>query len=201
MIGGQLCPTRGRISLFGRDVTGLTPHQRAHAGLSRTFQITSLFSNLTVEENLHLAVQAVLANRYSFWPGAQTAKAVDERTATIMSDWRFTGLRDTIVRDLSYGEQRKLEIAMALSHSPRLLLLDEPTSGLSAHETGSIVSLIKALGREVTILVIEHDMDVAFEIGDRFTIMNQGKVIADGDAASIRTNPEIQSIYFGDDEE
>lgn len=202
MIGGQLQPKNGRIVLFDQDVTGLHPHERAHAGLSRTFQITSLFSALSVEDNIHLAVQAVLGNRYSFFAGASLAAArVAERVESILTEWRLSEFRHSIVRDLSYGEQRKLEIAMALAHNPRLLLLDEPTAGLSTDETQNVVNLIKALSREVTVLVIEHDMDVAFEIGEHFTIMNQGRVMADGPAAAIRANSEIQSVYFGDSDE
>ena len=197
MIGGQLRPKRGRITLFGRDVTSMMPHLRAHAGLARTFQITSLFSALTVEENIYLAVQGTSPHRYAMLRDAARLPGMATQVEAVLERWRLTGGRHAIVRDLSYGEQRKLEIAMALARQPRLLLLDEPTAGLSTLETDNIVPLIKALTRDVTVLVIEHDMDVAFEIGERFTIMNYGQVVADGDAAEIRSNAEIQSIYFG----
>ena len=198
MIGGQLRPKQGRIALFGRDVTRLGPYQRAHAGIARTFQITSLFSALTVEENVYLAVQGTLPDRYTIWRAASDIADTTQRVEQVLTDWRLTDTRRATVRDLSYGEQRKLEIAMALARQPRVLLLDEPTAGLSTAETENVVALVKSLGRDVTVLVIEHDMDVAFEIGERFTIMSQGRVIADGDAEAIRNNAEIQSIYFGE---
>jgi branched-chain amino acid transport system ATP-binding protein len=201
LIGGQLRPTQGRIHLFGNDVTRMAPHRRAHAGLARTFQITNLLANLTVSENIHLAVQAFSPTRYALLRPASSVQPVIARVEELLAQWRFVGERDSKVRDLSYGEQRKLEIAMALAHQPRLLLLDEPTAGLSTAETQNVVALIRDLSREVTMLAIEHDMDVAFEIGERFTILHQGRIIADGDAEAIRSNAEIQAIYFGEADE
>jgi branched-chain amino acid transport system ATP-binding protein len=198
LIGGQFRPTRGRIVLFREDVTHLAPFRRAHAGLARTFQITTLFLSLTVAENIHLAVQAFSPSRYALFRAAGAVKETVERVASLLSEWRFAGTQSAKVRDLSYGEQRKLEIAMALAHQPRLLLLDEPTAGLSTAETENVVALIRGLSRDVTVLVIEHDMDVAFEIGERFTILHQGRIIADGSAQVIRANAEVQSIYFGE---
>jgi branched-chain amino acid transport system ATP-binding protein len=197
-IGGQIRPTRGRILLDGHDVTALKPFRRAQAGLARTFQITTLFSNLTVEENVQLAVQAFSPRRYSMMRAADQLSEIVERVASLLADWRFLAERSVVVRDLSYGEQRKLEIVMALAHRPRLLLLDEPTAGLSLEETAKVVELIEELSREVTLLIIEHDMDVAFAIGDRFTVLSSGAIIADGPAESIRSNSKIQAIYFGE---
>jgi branched-chain amino acid transport system ATP-binding protein len=179
----------------------LSPHERAHAGLTRTFQITSLFSSLSVEENIYLAVQGTSPDRYAMLRNADNVTGTTDRVGALLDQWHLTDDRHATVRDLSYGEQRKLEIAMALAHQPRLLLLDEPTAGLSTAETSNVVTLIKTLSREVTVLVIEHDMDVAFDIGERFTIMNHGRVVADGDADAIRNNAEIQSIYFGEADE
>lgn len=200
MIGGQLRPKQGRIVLFDRDVTRLSPNARAHVGIARTFQITSLFAALTVEENVYLAVQGTLPNRYTSWRAASGIASTMQRVQQLLTEWRFIDTRHAIVRDLPYGEQRKLEIAMALARRPRLLLLDEPTAGLSTAETENVVALVKSLTRDITVLAIEHDMDVAFEIGERFTVMNQGRVVADGDAQAIRSNTEIQSIYFGEAE-
>jgi branched-chain amino acid transport system ATP-binding protein len=198
MIGGQLRPKQGSITLFDRDVTRLSPYQRAHAGIARTFQITSLFSALTVEENVYLAVQGALPDRYTVWRAAGRVADMRRRVERALTDWGLNDTRYASVRDLSYGEQRKLEIVMALARQPRLLLLDEPTAGLSTAETENVIALVKSLGRDVTLLMIEHDMDVAFELGERFIIMNHGRVIADGDAHSIRGDAEIQSIYFGE---
>jgi branched-chain amino acid transport system ATP-binding protein len=200
IIGGQMRPKQGSVSLFGRDVTHLTPFQRAHAGLARTFQITTLFASLSVEDNIYLAVQAGSAVRYAMLRDADNVRDTVERVETLLAEWHFAAQRSAVVRDLSYGEQRKLELAMALARHPRLLLLDEPTAGLSTSETQNVVALVCGLGRDVTVLVIEHDMDVAFEIGERFTIMNQGSIVADGTAEAIRANAQVQSIYFGDTE-
>lgn len=174
------------------------PHRRARAGLARTFQITSLFYKLTVEENIYLAVQGILPHRYNLLRNAETFAEAKERVEVVFAQWQLDRDRRALVGDLSYGIQRKLEIAMALVHQPRLLLLDEPTAGLSTSETASLVALIKTLGRDVTMIMIEHDMSVAFEIGENFTVMNRGKVIAEGAAAAIRCSAEIQSIYLGE---
>lgn len=198
MIGGQLLPQEGQISFFDQDVTMWPPHRRARAGLARTFQITSLFYNLTVEENIYLAVQGILPHRCNLLRSAEAFAAAKDRVDAVFAQWQLDSERRALVGDLSYGIQRKLEIAMALVHRPRVLLLDEPTAGLSTSETASLVELIKALGRDVTIIMIEHDMSVAFEIGENFTVMNRGKVITEGDAAAIRSEAEIQTIYLGE---
>jgi branched-chain amino acid transport system ATP-binding protein len=198
VIGGQLQPQRGSMIFFGRDMALLRPFQRAHLGLARTFQITTLLSSLSVEENIYLAVQAVNPVRYAMLRSADGVHDTINRVESLLDEWRFGPARSAIVRDLSYGEQRKLELTMALAQRPRLLLLDEPTAGLSTSETEHVVALVQGLSRDVTVIVVEHDMDVAFRIGESFTIMNEGGVVAEGTAESIRANPEIQSIYFGD---
>jgi branched-chain amino acid transport system ATP-binding protein len=198
MIGGQLRPSQGRIRLFGADMTTLKPSARARVGLARTFQITSLFAALSVEENIQLAVQALLPGRLGMLYAASAYRETVERVETLLADWRLAVGRSTVVADLSYGEQRKLEIAMALAHQPRLLLLDEPTAGLSTAETENVVALIRGLDRSITVIAIEHDMDVAFEIADRFTILHQGRILTEGSAADIRGNADVQSVYFGD---
>jgi branched-chain amino acid transport system ATP-binding protein len=200
MIGGQRKPTSGRISLLGKDVTNLAPHQRAHGGLGRTFQITSLFQEMTVEENVHLAVRALSETRFGMIQSAHSDPAIRERIHTILADWRFEAGRAIKVGDLSYGDQRKLELAMAVANHPRILLLDEPTSGLSAAETENVVALIKGLPSDVTVVVVEHDMDVAFEVADRFTILHNGRLVMSGTAEEVRGNNEIRRIYFGEGE-
>lgn len=199
MIGGQIRPDRGSIRMFGQELIPLTSYNRAHLGLARTFQVTTLFSSLTVEDNIRLAIQAFSSSRYQILQPANAFDEIVDRVNASLAEWRFESERSVKVSDLSYGEQRKLEIAMALAHQPRLLLLDEPTAGLSTLETEKVVALIKTLSRDVTLVAIEHDMDVAFEIGERFTIMNQGQVLVEGPADVIRNNPEIQAIYFGED--
>lgn len=200
MIGGQLTPMNGTVRLFGEDVTALPPHRRAHKGLARTFQITSLFQDASVEENVHLAVRALSPTRYGMMRSAGAAGPIWERVRALLDDWRFTSDRRTRVCDLSYGDQRKLELAMAVAGEPRVLLLDEPTSGLSAMETENVVTLIKELPADVTVIVVEHDMDVAFEVADRFTILQNGQMILTGTAEEVRNNAEIRRIYFGEGE-
>jgi branched-chain amino acid transport system ATP-binding protein len=200
MIGGQVRPDRGSIRMFGQELIPITSYNRAHRGLARTFQVTTLLSSLTVEQNIRLAMQAFSSSRYQILRPASAFDEMVDRVNASLAEWRFEGERSVKVSDLSYGEQRKLEIAMALAHQPRLLLLDEPTAGLSTLETEKVVALIKSLSRDVTVVAIEHDMDVAFEIGEWFTIMNQGQVLVEGTADVIRNNPEIQAIYFGEDD-
>jgi len=197
MIGGQTKPTSGKIFLFGNNATDDPPHRRAHSGLSRTFQITSLFPNLSVVENIHLAVMARSPIRYAPHRAAESYPGIMREVEELLADWRFAGSRERLVRDLSYGDQRKLEIAMALAHRPRLLLLDEPTAGLSAAETSDLIEVIKAPGPEVSILMIEHDVDVALDVADRISILDRGRIVAEGTAIEVRSNQAVQAIYFG----
>lgn len=198
MIGGQQRPTSGRVALSGHDVTRLTAHQRVQLGLGRTFQITSLFQHLSVQENLSLAVQASSRSRYNMLRSAASFAPVLERVRELLETWRFNAQQALLVKDLSYGDQRKLELAMAVANRPRVLLLDEPTSGLSATETASVVQLIQSLPREVTVLLVEHDMDVAFEVADRFTILHNGRLIMTGSKSEVRESQHIRDIYFGE---
>ncbi len=200
MIGGQLQPTSGAVRLFGRDVSKQNPYRRAHDGLARTFQITSLFPDMTVGENVHLAVRALSTSRFGMIRPAGAYPRIAERVADILAEWRFPAGADTRVSNLSYGEQRKLELAMAVANRPRILLLDEPTSGLSATETESVVGLIKGLPEDVTVIVVEHDMDVAFAVADLFTILHNGRLVTTGTAAEVQANEDIQRIYFGEGE-
>ncbi|MVA99002.1 ATP-binding cassette domain-containing protein [Nitratireductor sp. CAU 1489] len=200
MIGGQLQPTSGAVRLFGQDVSRQNPYRRAHDGLARTFQITSLFPDMTVGENLHLAVRALSASRFGMIRPASQYPRIAERVADVLAEWRFPAGADTLVSNLSYGDQRKLELAMAVANRPRILLLDEPTSGLSATETESVVGLIKGLPEDVTVIVVEHDMDVAFAVADLFTILHNGRLVTTGTAAEVQANEDIQRIYFGEGE-
>jgi branched-chain amino acid transport system ATP-binding protein len=197
LISGTLPPSSGRILLFGADVTGLPPHARARLGLARTFQITTLFRNLTVLENVLLAVQALDPVKRVFYRRRRAYTRLLGRAQALLEHWRLEPQADVVVRELSYGEQRQLEIIMAVAGEPKLLLLDEPTAGLSPAETTTVTGIIKALGRDLAMLVIEHDMDVAFELADRITVLHQGGVLTEGDGASIRRNPQVNEIYLG----
>lgn len=197
LIGGQIRASAGEVRLFGEDITGLPARARARRGLSRTFQITRLFPQLTLRENAMLAVQAFHPARLSMHRTVFSYRDLQAQVDELLETWKLADKAHETVRHLSYGDQRQLEIVMALANKPKLLLLDEPTAGLSAAETALVSGLVSGLPRDITVLFIEHDMDVAFEIADRITILNQGRIIADGAPAEIRGNPEIREIYFG----
>src|SRR5688572_13517402 len=180
LISGELPVSDGRIELFGRDVTRAAPHRRAALGLSRTYQITNLFPRLTVLDNCLLAVQALNPVKLHLHRALTRYPELFDRARTVLESVGLGAKATAVVRDLAYGEQRQLEIALALAGSPRLLLLDEPTAGLSPAESQLMVELLKRLDPAISILIIEHDMDVAFEVTDRITVLHYGRVVAEG---------------------
>jgi branched-chain amino acid transport system ATP-binding protein len=197
VITGELAPTSGRIRLFGQDVTGLPAHRRAAMGLARTFQITNLFGPLTVEENMLLAVQALRPARYVMTRPLDRYTEMWDRVRAQLGPAGLWEKRHAPVRALSYGEQRQLEVLLALAGRPRLLLLDEPAAGLSPGERLEMAQFIKGLDPQLTILLIEHDMDVAFEIVDTVAVLHFGRLIAQGPKAAVRADPAVQEIYLG----
>jgi branched-chain amino acid transport system ATP-binding protein len=197
LIGGQLSPSSGRIFLFSHEVTKLPPFRRAALGLARTFQITTLFPNLTVLENMLLAVQALDAVKFVLYRRLTTYQHLLSTAQSRLEQWNLWEKRHALVRQLSYGEQRQLEILLAVAHLPRVLLLDEPTAGLSAAETRQVVAMIQHLDPSITVLLIEHDMDVAFQIAQHITVLHQGKLLADGSPEAIRKDPTVAEIYLG----
>ena len=197
LISGETRPSRGRISLFGRDVTRFAPHRRAGLGLARTYQITNLFPRLTALENCLLAVQALTGAKFHLHRAIRRYPAFFERARAVLAAVGLGEQADEVVRNLSHGEQRQLEVALALAGSPRLLLLDEPTAGLSPAESHAMTALLKRLDPAMTVLVIEHDMDVAFALTDRITVLHYGKVVADGLSGEVKANALVQEIYLG----
>jgi len=197
VVSGELLPSSGQVLLEDRPITGLAPHRIAALGLARTFQRNNLLLNLTTMENVRLSVQAhTTATRRWFAP---IARLIDLREAALVLLNRV-GLGDRATapaRTLSHGEQRQLELAIALAGRPRVLLLDEPTSGMSPAETVSMTSLLSTLGREQTLVIIEHDMDVVFAIADRVTVLHLGEVLARGTPDEVRGNPRVQEVYLG----
>jgi branched-chain amino acid transport system ATP-binding protein len=199
IITGELPPSSGRLQLFGRDVTRMPAHARAAMGLGRTFQITNLFAPLTVEDNVLLAALALSPSKYAMARPLSGDSAVRDRARALLEPAGLWAKRDVEVRALSYGEQRQLEVLLALAGRPRLLLLDEPAAGLSPGERREMARFIKGLDPELTILLIEHDMDVAFEVVEAITVLHFGCVVAQGSKEEVRANPSVQEIYLGGD--
>src|SRR5712692_8346899 len=197
LIAGALPVSSGTITLFGRDVTGTPAHRRASQGLARTFQITNIFPDLTVLENCLLAVQALTPARFAMLRPVGAFPELHERARTTLEAVGLGALSDAQVRNLSHGEQRQLEIALALAGRPRLLLLDEPTAGLSPAESRLMADLLRRLDPAITVLMIEHDMDIALEIAREVTVLHYGRVIADGTRDEIRAHPLVREIYLG----
>jgi branched-chain amino acid transport system ATP-binding protein len=201
LISGEQRATSGTIELFGADVTRLPPHRRAALGLARTYQITNLFPRLSVLDNCLLAVQALLPMKLHLHRALAGYPEVFARARTVLESVGLGAKRDEAVKNLSHGEQRQLEIGLALAGSPRVILLDEPTAGLSPAESQLMTELLKRLDPAITLLVIEHDMDVAFALTDRITVLHYGRVVADGQSQSVKADPLVQEIYLGGVEE
>jgi len=197
LISGTLLPSSGAIHLFGKEVTRLQPYHRAALGLTRTFQITNLFRNLTLLENVVLAVQALDQAKYSMLRPVSSYRRLGHRAYELLEQWGLRDKAEAPVRILSYGEQRQVELIMAVAGNPKLLLLDEPTSGLSPAETGMVTELIRKLDSNITILLIEHDMDVAFALADRVTVLYFGSVLTEGSVSEVQNDPRVGEIYFG----
>jgi branched-chain amino acid transport system ATP-binding protein len=197
VISGMLKPTNGHVFLFCRDITNCPPHLRAALGLARTFQITNLFGSLSVLENIILGIQGLLKTKYVFYRRTSTFKDLIANAGSLLNEWGLWEKRDSPVRNLSHGEQRQLEIVLALASQPKVLLLDEPTQGLSMAETTLVVSMMEHLDQSTTVLFIEHDMDVAFQMADTISVLHYGQILAEGDESGIRSNPKVAEIYLG----
>jgi branched-chain amino acid transport system ATP-binding protein len=197
LISGEIAATRGRVVFFGDDITTLPPHQRAARGISRTFQITRLFPNLTVEENLLLACAALDRRKFTFHRSLASCTDLVARAAALVMDFGLEPLRHELARNLAYGNQRKLEVALSMAGRPRLLLLDEPMAGLSPAERDSMQQLLLGLDAAMAVLLIEHDIDVAFGFAAHITVLHQGSVLAAGSRDAIAANPRVQESYLG----
>jgi len=199
ILAGSYAASSGRIALFGRDITGLPAYARARLGLSRTFQITNLFYRLTVLENILLALQAGKRATLPVLRLLQRDRESLARADVLLEHWGLNELAEHVVQDISYGQQRQLDILLAMAVEPKVLLLDEPTAGLSAAEVPRVKAILRSLPRDTTVLMIEHDMDVAFELADRITVLHQGRLLAEGNVEAIRNNPQVTEIYLGSD--
>jgi branched-chain amino acid transport system ATP-binding protein len=199
-LAGNLRPDGGRILFRGRDITRLGPAARCHLGLARSFQITSVFQDATAEDNVALAVQAHAGHSFRFWRDARRDQALREPARAALAQVGLQNRAEVPAAALSHGEQRQLEIAMALATRPALLLLDEPMAGMGVEESARMVELLRALKRRHTILLIEHDMDAVFALADRITVLVYGRAIATGDPDAIRIDPAVRQAYLGDDD-
>jgi branched-chain amino acid transport system ATP-binding protein len=197
LILGSLPVTSGTVRLFGHDVTRTAAHVRAAQGLARTFQITNLFADLTVLENCLLAVQAQTPTRFAMLRPVGAFSGLHAQARATLLSVGLQDVGDAVVKNLSHGEQRQLEIALALAGRPRVLLLDEPTAGLSPAESRLMAGLLARLDPAITVLMIEHDMDIALELSAHVTVLHYGRVIADGSREAIRADPQVREIYLG----
>jgi branched-chain amino acid transport system ATP-binding protein len=199
MISGFFGPTSGEIVFDGQVVTKVPVTGRVAMGMARTFQITEIFPELTVRENVRIGVESALGLRLRLWAGRHTMAKVNQGIDEALTMTGLTAKADRLVGELSHGDQRAAEIAMALTLKPRLLLLDEPTAGMGEQETYAVAGLIRRLHKNsaYTIVLIEHDMRVVFNLADRITVLAEGKMLAEGTPAEISDNPAVQAAYLG----
>jgi branched-chain amino acid transport system ATP-binding protein len=197
---GEIAPNAGRIVLAGQDITALPAWRRSAIGLARSFQITSLFLDLTAQDNVALAVQAHAGHSFQFWRNARTENELRAPARAALARVGLAARADQVVANLSHGEHRQLEIAMALATRPRMLLLDEPMAGMGPEESARMVALLRELKQDLTILLVEHDMEAVFALADRISVLVYGRVIATGTPEAIRANEEVRQAYLGDDD-
>ena len=195
-VSGEIRPTGGRVELFGDDMTRAAPYRKAQRGVGRTYQVTDLFDALTVENNLIVATQAVTKTRFNFWSPVRMTGELDEAVTSMLAAVGLTNRRYNMVTELSHGEQRQLEIAMALASNPTLLLLDEPAAGLSAAERKEMKELIGGLSSDLSVVLIEHDMTIALDLAERVLVLDNGDMIAEGSPDEIRNNQKVQDVYL-----
>jgi branched-chain amino acid transport system ATP-binding protein len=196
-ISGALQATSGEIQCFGQNITHLSEPDRTQIGVGRTFQISSVFTELTVIENIALAVLGIREKKWNMWSSVNDIPDLQDKADEQLTLVGLPGKQDVSVKSLSYGERRQLELVLALVNGPRLLLLDEPCAGLSPAERQRLFSIIQKLPRSITMLMIEHDMDIALGLADRVTVLHRGEMILEGSAQEVRINPQVREVYFG----
>jgi branched-chain amino acid transport system ATP-binding protein len=197
---GELRPDAGTIHFAGRDITHLPMHRRVALGLARSFQITSIFRGFSALDNVALAVQAQAGHSFRFWRPAHTIAPLRQPALAVLERVGLAARADTLAAQLSHGEQRQLEVAMALATVPRLLLLDEPTAGMGPEESARMVALLRELRGQHTMLLVEHDMEAVFALADRITVLVYGRAIATGTVDEIRANAEVRQAYLGEED-
>jgi branched-chain amino acid transport system ATP-binding protein len=195
-LSGALAPSSGQILFEGQDITALKQHEYARRGIAKSFQITNVFKQLSVHENVRVATQMGYARFDIFTPRSQLKASIDEADA-LLERVGLLALRNKTVGDLAHGQQRSLEIAMALAAKPKLLLMDEPTAGMSPEETTAMMALITALAKERTVILVEHKMKLVMGICDRLIVLHHGELLAQGTPDEIRNNDEVRRVYLG----
>jgi branched-chain amino acid transport system ATP-binding protein len=196
-ISGDMRPNSGQIKLFGADITTLAPYQRAHLGLSRTYQIITLFSGDTLEHNITLGLLGLRPSRWQMWRPLSSYRDLATEARRILDTVGLLHLAEHPISDIAYGEKRRVELAMALAQKPRVLLLDEPLAGLSNTERSAVKSLITAIPRETTVIMIEHDMDTALDLAETVTLLNYGRIIVDGERDAVIADQRTREVYLG----
>jgi branched-chain amino acid transport system ATP-binding protein len=197
VLNGQLSATAGRVYIFGQDITTMPTHRRIHLGEARSFQLSSLFPSLTVLENILFAIQGTRPHRFQMLRPITAYKHLFFKAEELLESMDLWGKRDYLVKAISYGEQRKLEIALSLASEPKLLLLDEPSCGLTGAESADLIKMIRNLGQDITVLIVAHDMDLVFGLADRIMVLHYGQIIAEGTPEEIQADPRVQEIYMG----
>ena len=196
-LSGELKSDAGTIYFAGHDITRLPMHKRAHLGLARSFQITSIFLSFTAEDNVAMAIQAYDGHSFRFWKPARTDSKLRGPACEVLEKVGLAHRADIVAANLSHGEQRQLELAMTLATHPSLLLLDEPMAGMGLEDSNQMIALLKSLKGQVTILMVEHDMDAVFALADRITVLVYGKAITTGTPEVIHTDPAVRLAYLG----
>lgn len=200
LISGLLAADSGRVTLNDIEITTFSPHARVRAGLSRCFQVTSIFRSMTVRENLLLAVQSQAGSSFRFVGRRDGEQDLQAAAVALAARVGLQDMLNSLAGSLPHGNQRKLDVALALASNPKMLLLDEPMAGMGPEESLGMIELINRLRRETAILLIEHDMDAVFQLADRISVLVYGRVLTSGSVSEVRNNPEVQAVYLGSEE-
>jgi branched-chain amino acid transport system ATP-binding protein len=197
VISGALSPSSGNIYIYSKDATQLPQYERTKLGLARTYQVTNLFFNFPVMDNVLLAKLGQDRSKFNMICKLSSLRDLWEESEQLLEKWGFTDKQKFLVRDLSHGEQRQLELVLGLASKPKILLLDEPTAGLGKTETDLVISNIREFLKDIVVLMIEHDMRVAFAVAERIIVLHRGQIIADGKPDEVRTYPKVREAYLG----
>lgn len=201
LLNGQLAVDSGRIYFFDEEITRTSIHRRAHMGMARSFQLTSLFPELSVFDNMMLALHGPMPSRFQMFRSTTSYTHLLDKAEELLGIMDLLGRRNDAVKMISYGEQRKLEIALCLASNPKLLLLDEPSAGLTSLERQGVMEMIRNLSQNITVIIVDHDMDMVFGIANRIIVLHYGQIIAEGTPEEIRAHPKVTEIYMGCEEE